>query len=128
MNSNPKIQSKLNEFECQRCQRCCVQPGFVYLRENEAEKIAEYLGKNLYDFTDAFCDVVDKRRLALKKRQNESCIFLNEDGCSIHEVKPRQCRDFPVLWRTENSFRYCDGLKKLGFTSEEIKSLLHPPT
>ncbi len=76
MNNN-EMQSRIeNEFQCQRCNECCRKPGYVYLKEGEAERIAEFLKMPLYDFTDEYCDVIDQRRLVLKKLPNEVCIFL----------------------------------------------------
>lgn len=108
-----EIEKKIERFECQRCNECCRQPGYVYLAGGEAETIAAFLGMDLYDFTDRYCEIVDRRRLVLKKHADESCVFLNASGCSIHAAKPVQCKDFPFRWRTERSFQYCQGLKKL---------------
>jgi Fe-S-cluster containining protein len=108
-----ELEAKLKNFECQRCNECCRQPGFVYLEAGEAERIADDLKLELYAFTDRFCEVEERRRLVLKKHADEACIFLRAEGCSIHAVKPRQCRDFPVKWRTPRSLEYCAGLKKL---------------
>lgn len=108
------IDRKIEEqFGCRRCNECCRQPGFVYLAAGEAEAIASFLKTDLYDFTDRCCEVVDRRRLVLKKHADETCIFLEAGGCSIHPAKPVQCREFPFRWRTERSFEYCEGLKRL---------------
>ena len=49
------------------------------------------------------------------EQDNGSCIFLIQDGsCLIHEVKPRQCRDFPMSWNYPGFERTC-----LGMTPEE---------
>jgi Fe-S-cluster containining protein len=103
----------LEKFECQRCNACCRQPGFVYLKPEEVAPLAEFLNLEVYSFTDRFCEVVDRRHLVLKKYPDERCIFLTEQGCSVHAVKPGQCRDFPVKWRTLKSLDYCEGLKRL---------------
>jgi len=113
-----EIEKKIRSFECQRCNECCRQPGYVYLAEGETESMAAFMGLELYDFTDRYCEVVGRRRLVLKKQADESCVFLNESGCSIHAAKPGQCKDFPFRWRTERSFQYCQGLKKLFATSD----------
>lgn len=107
------LEEKLEKFECQRCNECCRQPGFVYLLQNEADDIAKFLGMNSFDFVNQYCELEDRRKLVLKKHADEACIFLRENGCSIHAVKPQQCRDFPVRWRTVKSFSYCLGLKNL---------------
>ncbi len=103
----------LEAFECQRCNACCRQPGFVYLKEGEAEQIAGFLKLDVYTFTDRYCEVQERQHLVLKKESDEACIFLTGGGCSVHAVKPVQCRDFPKKWRTPRSFEYCEGLKKL---------------
>jgi hypothetical protein len=104
---------KFEEFECRRCNLCCRQPGFVYVTPEETEEIARFLNMNVYDFVDGYCDLFDRRRLVLKKYEDESCVFLTENGCSIYSSRPQQCRDFPVKWRTVRSFSYCEGLKVL---------------
>lgn len=104
---------KLERFECQRCNECCKKPGFVYLKEGEEESIARFLGLEVFDFVNRFCELEDRRKLVLKKNPDESCTFLSESGCSIHSAKPQQCLDFPVKWRTPASLDYCEGLKKL---------------
>ena len=105
-------------FQCKRCNACCRQPGFVYLKTGEAERVAAFLGLSVYDFTDRYCDVLERRELVLKKHADEACVFLNEQGCQIHDVKPQQCRDFPAKWRTPRSFDYCEGLKALFFQAK----------
>ena len=106
-------EDKLKEFVCRRCNECCRQPGFVYVSSSEAEAIASFLKISAFDFVNQYCDLKDRRQLVLKKNPDESCIFLSAEGCSIHPVKPSQCRDFPNKWRTVNSFDYCAGLKIL---------------
>ncbi len=116
MNDSQKerVLVRLEEFTCRRCNECCRQPGYVYLADGEAERIAASLELELYDFTGRYTDLVDRRRLVLKKASGgEDCIFLTPDGCSVHAAKPKQCRDFPSAWRTQRSFDYCQGLRAL---------------
>ncbi|MCB9800489.1 MAG: YkgJ family cysteine cluster protein [Candidatus Omnitrophica bacterium] len=117
MNPNDRspdgLDEKIKEFQCLRCTECCKQPGFVYLKSGEAERIAQFLGLDVYDFTDRYCEVIERQKLVLKKYADESCVFLKSDGCLIHETKPVQCRDFPIRWRTLKSLDYCQGIKKL---------------
>lgn len=104
---------RMESFGCRRCNACCRQPGFVYLGPGEAERIADFHHLELYDFTARYCDLLDRRQLVLKKHPGEACIFLTDEGCSVHPVKPRQCIDFPIQWHTPRSFDYCEGLKAL---------------
>ncbi|MBU3759579.1 MAG: YkgJ family cysteine cluster protein [Candidatus Omnitrophica bacterium] len=110
---NSEIENRIQEFACRRCNACCRQSGYVYLREGEAERLAGFLGQDVYEFTQDFCEVADRRSLVLKKHSDEACVFLTPQGCSVHPVKPAQCAEFPYRWRTPRSFDYCEGLKSL---------------
>jgi len=99
-------------FQCQRCGACCRQPGFVYLAEGDAERLAEFLETEIYPFTEKYCLLMDRQHLALKKCADEICLFWGASGCGVYEARPAQCRDFPLKWKTERSLSYCEGLKK----------------
>ena len=85
---------------CKGCGLCCKIEGFVFLREGEAEKIAKYLNMDVYSFTGKYCRIVNRKLLALKdKPESNECIFLDENNlCTIYEVRPKQCKDFPFAW------------------------------
>lgn len=103
----------MKNFQCRRCGACCRQPGFVYLGEGEAERLAACLGMDVYTFTETLCLLQDRRHLALKKNPDETCLFLTPEGCKVYEARPVQCRDFPLKWKTERSPGYCAGMKEV---------------
>ena len=113
MNDPDSLDEKLEKFECLRCNECCRQPGFVYLRPGEPEAMAAFLKMDERQFLDEFCELQDRRQLVLKKNPDESCVFLNDSGCRVHPVKPGQCLDFPRKWRTPKSLEYCQGIRKI---------------
>jgi Fe-S-cluster containining protein len=108
-------------FECQRgCTACCTQKGFVYLTQGDAERISGALGMTLEEFDRRY--VYRTRNLRrLRAAREVRCPFLRPDGCSIHEVKPAQCRLFPFwpelvddkrAWR--KTAVWCPGIGKGG--------------
>jgi uncharacterized protein len=103
----------MKKFRCQRCSACCRQPGFVYLKEGDAERLAAHLSMDIYQFTETYCILRDRHHLVLKKRTDETCLFLGVNGCAVYEARPLQCRDFPLNWKTERSLNYCEGLKRI---------------
>ena len=107
------LQEKLEQFQCARCNECCRKPGYVYLEKDEPESMAAFLRINAFEFVNLYCDLLDRRELVLKKNPDESCVFLTSKGCLVHPAKPRQCREFPVRWRTAASLDYCEGIKNL---------------
>jgi Fe-S-cluster containining protein len=106
-------------FECQPgCTECCRQKGFVYLTESDVLRIAAFLGMTAEAFERKFV-FRTRNRARLRVPRDASCHFLLEGGCSIHAVKPTQCRIFPFWpelldskreWR--KTARYCPGLDK----------------
>jgi Fe-S-cluster containining protein len=106
-------------FQCQPgCTECCRQKGFVYLTEADLANIAGHLGMRPGDFERRFV-YRTRRRMRLRVPRDSSCSFLRDSGCSIHAVKPAQCRIFPFWpelvesareWR--KTARYCPGVDK----------------
>ena len=101
-----------SNFECQRCNKCCEQPGFVFITGKDINRIADHLHMQKEAFLELHTFEEEGQRV-LKMKEGGACIFLEAQGCSIHSVKPQQCRDFPMKWRDEESFDYCEGIKKL---------------
>jgi Fe-S-cluster containining protein len=106
-------------FECQPgCTACCEQKGFVYLTEADLLRIADYLGMAAAAFERKYI-FRTRNRLRLRVPRDANCHFLVNGGCSIHAVKPTQCRIFP-FWpellesRREwnKTARYCPGMGK----------------
>jgi uncharacterized protein len=104
-------------FECQSgCTACCEQQGFVYLTEQDLTRIAERLGMTSAEFERKYV-YRTRNLLRLRVPKQSQCHFLTAEGCSIHSVKPLQCRAFPfwpelVESRREwlKTKRYCPGL------------------
>lgn len=100
-------------FQCRRCGNCCRAPGYVRLREGEAEALAAHLGLDERTFVDRFTDLTRSRTgLTLKEEADGRCVLLTEAGlCRVHAVKPRQCRDFPEGWNYAGYERICRGTR-----------------
>ncbi len=116
--SPPVEVGKLNfRFECQPgCTNCCTQSGDVWLTEEDVERIAAYLSLGRATFEKRYLHR-SKQGLRLSIPRPHSCHFLMEGGCSIHQVKPLQCRVFP-FWPENVANRaswkklrnYCPGI------------------
>ena len=87
-----------NKAFCNFCPGyCChrLKGASLYIMAVDINRIARY-----FDMTDG--EVRNKfieGRNTFKTRQDGSCIFLANDRmckrCTIHEARPKQCRDFP---------------------------------
>jgi Fe-S-cluster containining protein len=82
-------------FECQTgCTACCEQRGQVHLTEDDAVNAAAFVGMAQAEFERRYV-VRSANVLRFRKPRGKQCPFLNDGGCSIHPVKPVQCRLFP---------------------------------
>ena len=106
-------------FECQKgCTACCEQQGFVYLSAEDLPRIAKFLGLAEKEFERRYV-YRTRHLLRLRVPRHAQCHFLREGGCSIHQVKPVQCRIFPFWPELADSKRewrktaaWCPGIGK----------------
>ncbi len=93
---------------CITCGECCRTDGYVFLTEDDALKIAEFLNINIYQFTEKYCEIINRKKLALKnKKGNKDCIFLENNRCTIYDVRPEQCVKFPYEWTNDKLPEKC---------------------
>src|ERR1700744_4336970 len=113
-------------FACQPgCTRCCTQQGWVHLSTDDVPRMAKFLGLSAREFRLQYV-YATKHRLRLRKPRQGQCPFLGTEGCSIHPVKPVQCRTFP-FWpdlvedkkELKNTAKWCPGLGKGNLISVE---------
>jgi Fe-S-cluster containining protein len=106
-------------FACQQgCTKCCEVHGFVYITEQDLSRMAEYAGLTKKAFESAYV-LRFRHILRLRKPRGSQCYFLKEGGCSVHPVKPTQCRLYPFWpelvenrsnWQAEG--KRCPGIGK----------------
>ena len=105
----PTDEDWLKGFKCIQCHACCRQNGYVRLRPEEPDAIAAFLGMDVKAFIETYTYLTrDRQALSLIDQDNGACIFLDlNQGCRIHPAKPRQCRDFPFIWKFSDFNRIC---------------------
>lgn len=80
------------EINCLACANCCKTTGPLFTR-SDVERIAKHLRMKTAAFESSFLRSDEDDDLVL---QNLPCHFLNDDNtCSIYEVRPKACREFP---------------------------------
>lgn len=123
-------------FECQGCKYCCsAEPGYVFLSEEDIQKMAKGLDMDRQAFIDTYCRIVDMgafKMISLLEKENYDCIFLCNKGCKVYEYRPRQCSTYPfwahvledqASWDEEA--KSCPGMNKGRlYTKKEIEAKL----
>ena len=120
------------QFECQECGGCCTgAPGYVWVSEDEIERLADRFGLTKEDFEAKFVREIGTRK-SLIEFINGDCVFYDRfhTNCKIYRDRPVQCRTWP-FWDSnlkdeaawENASRGCKGCNrgKL-YTVEEIEA------
>lgn len=109
-------------FSCTRCGHCCMTRGdyYVFLNEQEAERIRKYLQLSRSWFRRRYLERLDDGELVATARDGDRCIFLDAAGqCRVYPVRPVQCRTYPfwpeiagsaLAWRREA--HRCEGIDR----------------
>lgn len=84
--------------ECKRCNKCC-KFGSGFLINDDLKNIANFLGIKEEGLKKEYLEELEKfntkrfRPVTLKQgKKYGKCVFLTQDGCRIHKVKPFECR------------------------------------
>lgn len=85
-------QEVFSEINCLQCANCCKTTGPLFTDQDVA-RISKHLRMKPKDFELKFLRKDEDEDLVLK---NLPCWFLGEDNeCSIYEVRPKACRQYP---------------------------------
>lgn len=88
-------------FTCTQCGDCCTgAPGFVWVDEEEIEKLAARLDKSVPEFEAHYVRLVGRDK-SLVEFPNGDCVLLDPHTrkCKVYEDRPRQCRTWP-FWES----------------------------
>lgn len=78
--------------DCLNCANCCKTTGPLFT-QIDIERIAKNLRLRPSDFIDTYLRVDEEGDFILK---SVPCTFLGPDNyCSIYNVRPKACREFP---------------------------------
>ncbi len=107
-------------FECARCSACCRhEPGLVLLSREDLRRLMGRLGLDFSAFYAKYCRLVPLgggSAISLRETKEYDCIFW-ENGCSVYDARPVQCRTYPFWpgvvdsradWTREG--RHCPGI------------------
>lgn len=88
------------QFSCTRCGNCCGgEPGYVWVNKDEIEALARRFELTPKEFRRQYTVRVKNRGISLSETGDFDCIFYDrEQGCTVYEDRPQQCRTWP-FWR-----------------------------
>lgn len=85
-------ESEFKRTDCLTCANCCKTTGPLFTNA-DVERISKHFKMKPQKFIEAYLRVDEENDFVL---QHVPCTFLGTDNfCSIYEVRPKACREFP---------------------------------
>ncbi|MBM1106174.1 YkgJ family cysteine cluster protein [Aurantibacter crassamenti] len=85
-------ESEFQRTDCLDCANCCKTTGPLFTNA-DIERIAKYLRLKPQRFIETYLRVDEENDYVL---QSVPCSFLDaQNYCSIYDVRPKACREFP---------------------------------
>ena len=89
------------EIDCTACANCC-RVTEIGIKERDIEKLAKFVGVTRAEFLRDYSMRAADGELILKRDEN-GCVFLKGNLCSVYEARPQNCAKFPHLVRGDGS-------------------------
>lgn len=84
--------AEFEQTDCLQCANCCKTTGPLFTNA-DIERISKHFRIKPSQFIDKYLQIDDENDLVL---QQLPCSFLGSDNfCSIYDVRPKACREFP---------------------------------
>ncbi|MDT0622332.1 YkgJ family cysteine cluster protein [Croceitalea vernalis] len=85
-------EQEFNQTDCLECANCCKTTGPLFTNA-DIERISKHFRMKPQKFIESFLKVDEDNDYVL---QQVPCSFLGSDNyCSIYDVRPKACREFP---------------------------------
>lgn len=85
-------EAEFNRTDCLECANCCKTTGPLFT-DKDIERISKHFKMKQQPFIDQYLRIDEDNDYVLK---GVPCTFLGTDNyCSIYDVRPKACREFP---------------------------------
>jgi Fe-S-cluster containining protein len=81
-------------YQCNACSRCCHNKA-IRVGPYEILRLARRLGMTTTEFIEQHTEA-GGTVLRMRDENDRACIFLNQQGCSVHPDRPLACRLYPL--------------------------------
>ena len=112
-----------DDTRCKTCKAfCCIGEGYVFLTDEDIERISKFLGLSRENFLKTYTRKVFNKiaLIDLVIKNEKRCVFLDDNyRCEIYPVRPKQCESFP-FWEKLKELSLSE-LKKLCPATEECR-------
>ncbi len=88
-------------IDCTACANCC-RVATTQVTERDVERLARHFRMSVPAFLAEFTVESAEEGRILKRNEN-GCVFLDGNLCSVYEVRPNTCENFPHLVKGSGS-------------------------
>ena len=89
-------------IDCRSCANCC-RVATTPVTDRDIERLTKFLGMKPGAFIREYTiETEDEGRIL--KRDDNGCVFLSGNDCTVYEARPGTCQDFPHLVHGNGSF------------------------
>lgn len=78
-------------YHCHACNKCCHGKG-IQVNPYETMRLSSHLKITTTEFRHKYLN----GQLLKHKQHSDACIFLGENGCTVHKDRPLVCRLYPL--------------------------------
>lgn len=89
-------------IDCTACANCC-KVATTQVSDRDCERLAKFLGMNVAKFQAEYTvETADEGRI-LRRTDEQGCVFLVNNLCSVYDARPGTCELFPHLVKGNGS-------------------------
>jgi uncharacterized protein len=88
-------------IDCTSCANCC-RVATTQITERDVEHLARFLRVKVADFLRDYTEQTEEEGRILKRNEN-GCVFLDGNLCSVYDARPHTCELFPHLVKGNGS-------------------------
>lgn len=127
----PYFEDEALRFECTQCGACCERPGVIYMEDEDIARIAEHLKISVEEVQSEML-TQEGGLWVIKVTRSRQCRFYVDKKCTIHDIKPLQCKSYP-FWPENVCTRAdwlevkpdCEGIDKgRSYDAETVRRIL----
>ena len=90
------------QIDCTVCANCC-RVATVELLERDVAKLMKYLRISEREFYREYTMETEDEGVILKRTEEDGCVFLSGNECTVYDARPATCENFPHTVRGHGS-------------------------
>ena len=89
-------------IDCTQCANCC-RVATAMVTERDAERLARALHIKPARFLAEYTDETEEEGRILRRTEENGCVFLSGNECTVYDARPDSCQKFPHVVRGAGS-------------------------